>query len=53
MFKRFTLLVGLLLLCASTAQAADLSFSEVTLTLSEDNRVFVDAQLNYKLNETA
>jgi len=43
----------LLLLCVITVQAADLVFSKVTLTLSEDDRVFVDAQLKYQLNETA
>lgn len=49
-------LLGLLLACllALPALAEEaLSFSEVTITLGEDNRIFLDAQINYKLNDTA
>ena len=53
MIKRLKLFFSLLVLCIVNAQAADLRFSKVTLTLSEDDRVIVDAQLNYELNDVA
>lgn len=46
--------VGLLLawLCLPV-WAASLSFNQVTITLGEDNRIFLDAQISYELNDTA
>lgn len=34
------------------ALAQGLKFNEVTITLGEDNRIFLDAQVGYELNET-
>lgn len=48
--------IGLLVLLAVLAaplQAAALNFSQVTITLGEDNRIFLDAQITYQLNHTA
>jgi len=50
--------IRLVLLCVLhfmwlEAAAAALSFDEVTITLGEDNRIMLDAQLGYELNETA
>ena len=42
------LLVGL----ALAVSAEDIQFKEVTITLGEDNRIFLDAQIAYQLNET-
>lgn len=39
-------------LWAPTLWAKGLNFSEVTLSLGEDNRIFLDAQLSYELNDT-
>lgn len=33
--------------------ADGLSFSQVTITLGEDNRIFLDAQISYELNDSA
>lgn len=45
---------ALLLLCAALPLwAASLSFSQVTITLGEDNRIFLDAQIAYELNAAA
>lgn len=43
-----------LLLAWLTAVAAEpaLKFDQVTITLGEDNRIFLDAQVNYDLNPT-
>ncbi len=43
------LLAGTLLLAAALAWAAALSFSRVTLTLGEDDRIYLDAQIGYQL----
>lgn len=55
MFKRAqqTICIASLLLFAAAALASALNFSKVTITLGEDGRIFVDAQLEYALSEVA
>jgi len=45
------LLLPLLACVCLGAAAQDMKFSEVTITLGEDNRIFLDAQIDYELNE--
>ena len=54
MSERWRLWAMLLLLAcvASSVSAKGIDFQEVTITLGEDNRIFLDAQLAYQLNET-
>lgn len=47
------LAICLLLFFWSWVQAADLGFSEVVVTLSDDDRIMLDAQVKYTLNDTA
>jgi len=54
MASRFALLSAWLLVClCAPLLAASLRFSEVTITLGENNRIILDAQISYELNETA
>lgn len=46
---RNALLWTLCLLMLTGLQAAALEFSKVTITLGEDNRIYVDAQIGYQL----
>jgi hypothetical protein len=55
MFKQWlttACMVGLLLYAVGLYAAA-LSFSKVTITLGEDERIFIDAQLQYALSQVA
>lgn len=54
--RRLVLAVLLLALAGTPVGrvlAEALSFDEVTITLSEDDRILLDAQIGYELNETA
>lgn len=51
-WRRYLGSILLLVLLSGQCVAAGLDFSEVTITLGEDNRIFLDAQIHYELNET-